>query len=344
MTLTGVFFMVVPFLFVLAANPDGKSEDVPPIYLFSMALGMFIFQTLDNMDGRQARRTKSSNALGEFFDHGCDTISDACMTLSFVSSLRIGTNLEMFFLMGLISPFPDYCFFWRAHWTGKYVFGDMDISEIQWIIMTVLCLSGITDKTGAIWTDVSLYGYLNLKQIFIGAYFAFLCFYLGDVWWDAVKIGLFNAKTDKEISQEARNNVLAPTKPLMIMMSMAVASRYLSGGIFELYPVGFFVVYSLVVSKLSCRLLIANMTKSKMATFDSSMFSFLFLFLSNDYFKGSCFYLAPGSALFVAGCFAMFDFCKYAINICTQLADFLGVYCLTLKKSPAGKENGLKTN
>lgn len=28
----------------------------------------------DNIDGKQARRTKSSSALGELFDHGCDSL------------------------------------------------------------------------------------------------------------------------------------------------------------------------------------------------------------------------------------------------------------------------------
>jgi phosphatidylglycerophosphate synthase len=38
-------------------------------------MGLFIYQTLDAIDGKQARRTGSSNALGELFDHGCDSMS-----------------------------------------------------------------------------------------------------------------------------------------------------------------------------------------------------------------------------------------------------------------------------
>lgn len=39
------------------------------------ALGLFIYQSLDAIDGKQARRTNSSSALGELFDHGCDAVS-----------------------------------------------------------------------------------------------------------------------------------------------------------------------------------------------------------------------------------------------------------------------------
>ena len=49
-----------------------------------VAVGMFIYQTLDAIDGKQARRTGSSNALGELFDHGCDSISNRKNSFSIV--------------------------------------------------------------------------------------------------------------------------------------------------------------------------------------------------------------------------------------------------------------------
>lgn len=39
------------------------------------ALGLFIYQTLDATDGKQARRTGTSSPLGELFDHGCDALA-----------------------------------------------------------------------------------------------------------------------------------------------------------------------------------------------------------------------------------------------------------------------------
>lgn len=39
------------------------------------ALGLFFYQTLDAIDGKQARRTGSSSPLGELFDHGCDSMT-----------------------------------------------------------------------------------------------------------------------------------------------------------------------------------------------------------------------------------------------------------------------------
>ena len=36
----------------------------------SWSAGLFIYQSLDAIDGKQARRTGSSSPLGEVFDHG----------------------------------------------------------------------------------------------------------------------------------------------------------------------------------------------------------------------------------------------------------------------------------
>lgn len=48
---------------------------VPGWPLLLAALGLFAYQALDAIDGKQARRTKSSSPLGELFDHGCDSVS-----------------------------------------------------------------------------------------------------------------------------------------------------------------------------------------------------------------------------------------------------------------------------
>ena len=48
---------------------------LPGWTLVTAALGLFIYQALDAIDGKQARRTGSATPLGELFDHGCDSLS-----------------------------------------------------------------------------------------------------------------------------------------------------------------------------------------------------------------------------------------------------------------------------
>jgi ethanolaminephosphotransferase len=46
-----------------------------------MAVMTFLYQTLDALDGKQARATGTSGPLGELFDHGCDSVNLVFMTL-----------------------------------------------------------------------------------------------------------------------------------------------------------------------------------------------------------------------------------------------------------------------
>jgi ethanolaminephosphotransferase len=54
----------------MVATPETPSW----IHLFH-GIAMLIYQTLDNMDGKQARRTSSSSPVGQLVDHGCDSIN-----------------------------------------------------------------------------------------------------------------------------------------------------------------------------------------------------------------------------------------------------------------------------
>lgn len=50
------------------------------------AIGLFIYQSLDAIDGKQARRTNSSTPLGELFDHGCDSLSTGLLTFVYANN------------------------------------------------------------------------------------------------------------------------------------------------------------------------------------------------------------------------------------------------------------------
>lgn len=70
-------------------SPDARGE--PPRWACALcALGLFIYQSLDSIDGKQARRTSSQSPLGELFDHGCDSISTVFVALSACITVRLG--------------------------------------------------------------------------------------------------------------------------------------------------------------------------------------------------------------------------------------------------------------
>lgn len=43
--------------------------------IFSIGASVWIYASLDAIDGKQARRTGETGPLGELFDHGCDAVN-----------------------------------------------------------------------------------------------------------------------------------------------------------------------------------------------------------------------------------------------------------------------------
>lgn len=56
----------------------------------SWAIGLFLYQTFDAIDGSQARRTGQSGPLGELFDHGVDALNTSLEVLVFAAAMRFG--------------------------------------------------------------------------------------------------------------------------------------------------------------------------------------------------------------------------------------------------------------
>ncbi|KAE8232886.1 hypothetical protein CF326_g2078 [Tilletia indica] len=55
--------------------PRNGSTCLPHWVYYTWALCLFLYQSLDSIDGKQARRTGMAGPLGELFDHGCDAIN-----------------------------------------------------------------------------------------------------------------------------------------------------------------------------------------------------------------------------------------------------------------------------
>lgn len=94
-TLIGLFFMLASYSFMWAYIPNlsegfDAPESVPSwIFLFN-AIAMLVYQTLDNMDGKQARRTQKSSPLGLLFDHGCDAFNSIPGAVNWACAFGLG--------------------------------------------------------------------------------------------------------------------------------------------------------------------------------------------------------------------------------------------------------------
>jgi phosphatidylglycerophosphate synthase len=107
-----------------------------------IASSLFIYQTLDAIDGKQARRTKQSSPLGQLFDHGNDALILTPMLICSFCATQAGRTWQFItFMMLAYSVF--FMLNWRARHVGMMHFGVFSVTESQFIAIVVQILTGI---------------------------------------------------------------------------------------------------------------------------------------------------------------------------------------------------------
>ncbi|XP_029670261.1 choline/ethanolaminephosphotransferase 1 isoform X5 [Formica exsecta] len=141
-TVLGLIVNIVTTLILVYYSPDARAE--PPRWAcFLCALGLFIYQSLDAIDGKQARRTGTSTPLGELFDHGCDSISTVFVALSACIAVQLGYYPTWMFFQCFCAMTLFYCAHWQTYVSGSLRFGKVDVTEAQFTIITIHLISAI---------------------------------------------------------------------------------------------------------------------------------------------------------------------------------------------------------
>jgi ethanolaminephosphotransferase len=93
-------------------------EELPRWIFLYNAIAMLLYQTLDNMDGKQARRTKSSSPLGLLFDHGCDAINSIFGSSNWIIGMALLVERDQWQIWALV--FGPFAMFFVATWEQYY--------------------------------------------------------------------------------------------------------------------------------------------------------------------------------------------------------------------------------
>lgn len=133
-TLLGFVMIMLNAMVCMYYSPDFYNKNVPRWVFFFNAFCLFAYQTLDNLDGKQARRTNQSSALGEMFDHGCDAIS--CTFGAFNWALLCAKGPSLFTFSILLNSWLPFAF---ATWEEYYV-GGLYLGYLNGPIEGLLCM------------------------------------------------------------------------------------------------------------------------------------------------------------------------------------------------------------
>ncbi len=142
-TLTGLAFMVGALAIVIVLIPDLVGPG-PSWAYFAFAAAMWLYSTLDSIDGKQARRTGSSSPLGELFDHGCDALNCSVGGLVQIASMGLGASPPYAQLIMTLTFWGFYLPTWEEYHTGILSLGYVNgPTEGLLLAIATMILSGL---------------------------------------------------------------------------------------------------------------------------------------------------------------------------------------------------------
>ncbi|KAI1801708.1 Choline/ethanolaminephosphotransferase [Daldinia bambusicola] len=160
-TLTGFMFIVANFFTLLWYNPT-LDQDCPSWVYYSWAVGLFLYQTFDAVDGAQARRTRQSGPLGELFDHGVDALNTSLECLIFAASQNMGQSwYTVASLFASLQTF--YVQTWEEYHTGTLTLGIVN-GPVEGILIIVLVYALTGFMGGASFWQRSMLETLGVPQ------------------------------------------------------------------------------------------------------------------------------------------------------------------------------------
>ncbi|RWS31084.1 cholinephosphotransferase 1-like protein [Leptotrombidium deliense] len=361
MTVIGLAVNAFTTLILICYSPDAR-QSVPAWALLLFAFGLFVYQTLDACDGKQARRTNSSSPLGELFDHGCDSLSTVFVAIATCIAVQLGYYPGWMFYQCIAASTVFYTAHWQTYVSATLRFGKFDVTEAQFTIM--LINRYLAPKSG----KQRHVPYLNLECCLLVSYFVMfgvvitLYSYItvivtGGVGKNGSTVAiLFKCElkiipviiaavthlvmTSKNLtvilsggvgkngSTVAGTSVLSPFIPIAVVVIPAfVIYQKSTTHLYENHPCLYLITFGLVIAKITNKLVIAHMTKSEMEYLDSVLIGPAMLFL-NQYFNS---YLPEYFVLWLALVYTIADMLHYAIIACLQISGYLKINIFTIR-------------
>ena len=137
-TLLGFVFVLLPHALMVALYGNDLEGPIDGWFCVFMGLCGFCYNTLDNCDGKQARRTGSGSPMGMLFDHGIDVLTCVLMNLQFLRMLQMGSGL-LAFVQIMIPIMMSYYLFLEEFYLGKLQMGKFSNPDDSGIALTLLC-------------------------------------------------------------------------------------------------------------------------------------------------------------------------------------------------------------
>ena len=118
----------------------------PNIFYLIAAVGIFAYQTLDNLDGQQARKIGACSPLGQLIDHGLDSFTASSFVIILLCCLGIEQGSALVWIFMIVNVIATFMANTEEYYTGVFniQIDGFGVSEIQTglIILCFICFFG----------------------------------------------------------------------------------------------------------------------------------------------------------------------------------------------------------
>ncbi|KFY82348.1 hypothetical protein V500_10608 [Pseudogymnoascus sp. VKM F-4518 (FW-2643)] len=149
-TLLGFFCIISNVIFLVIWQPEMNGQEPSWIY-YSFAFGLWAYSTMDNIDGKQARRTGTSSPLGELFDHGIDSLNCTLASLLETAAMGLGNSKAAMFT-ALVPCVPMFFSTWETYHTHTLYLGVIN-GPTEGLIIACMVMALAGHFGPVIWTQ-----------------------------------------------------------------------------------------------------------------------------------------------------------------------------------------------
>ncbi|KAL6070638.1 Choline phosphotransferase 1 [Balamuthia mandrillaris] len=311
-------------------------EGPAPLWLYVLA-GLCVewYSLLDNLDGRQARRTGSSSPLGELFDHGCDCLSVPLHAAVAACILQFGPGY-----MSMLTLLSSSATFWFSTWeqyhTGTLYLGVIN-GPTEGLKLMMLAYFWTAFVGPSFWTS-SYKDVLSLRHSALVA-----------TWPDtemrdltswalflplAVTL-IFNIKSVVEHRRAQKQAVLPAMLqllPFVVYVVLVTTWWYVSWPLWEKYPHILQVGVSMGFAEMTNRLILGHLCKMPFHVLQRPLLPLVIVTAHALYaaFSPSGGLVTEEAAMWVFVAVSVLCCTHYSLSVIADMCKYLGINCLSI--------------
>eukprot|EP01100_Stratorugosa_tubuloviscum_P010640 TRINITY_DN4597_c1_g1_i1.p1 TRINITY_DN4597_c1_g1~~TRINITY_DN4597_c1_g1_i1.p1 ORF type:complete len:418 (+),score=138.46 TRINITY_DN4597_c1_g1_i1:89-1342(+) len=317
-TLLGFGFIIASYLVVGFESNWALEGELKSWVCYFSAFCLFMYQTLDALDGKQARRTSSSSPLGELFDHGCDAVTTILQLLTLGTIIQLGPSLKLYILV-IIGMFTFFIKQWEEYFTNTMMLGYANVTEAQFLGITVYLISAVKGNLFWVLNTLTIGNYtLTYSEIL------FLIAFTGSAITsiDSLIRAIFKAGSRLV-------EALIYTIPMFAFISLHILWYLNNPNILVLHPHEFMLTIGFLTCNLVGRIVLSRVCKMKFSLIQPLVLVVLFGFLNS--LPNTYHYIDTEKYIKYSWMVGMFAYLHFALSVIHDICDALNIRCLRIK-------------